>query len=250
MLNTTKQRNSTQEQNKQEQNNQGELTPGYKGTTMLHNNVVKVNQSTELISVLPDEEELFSTLGTIYGTCYCSDTLDKDRNKRRVLNGIKRGHLSPLEHISITLKIVIDRASAFALVRHRHCAFTQQSTIYTKYKELQVIDLPEEDCYFSGYKYRPMNEELIDEIAKSYFEKLEQGTPAGIARDDLPNCLATTLYMTTNLREWFYILWLRKDPADSPRIHLFIKQLDTLLKSRLPELYRAFADAHTCNCKQ
>lgn len=202
-------------------------------------NAVVVNQTLECITPIWSEPNIINHLGVLYGACFTSDTSDYEKNKRRVLTSIKKGHQSPLEHIFIGLKIVVDRATAYALIRHRHCAFTQQSTIYTKFKEVQVIELPAKDPYYTGYKYSSLDERAIDTAAEEYTAMIESGVRPGIARDVLPNCLATTLYMTTNLRQWFYILNLRKDPADSPRMHMFISQLDAFLKGNYPILYEA-----------
>jgi len=174
--------------------------------------------SVRLIDTV-NETEVITKLGQIAGVAYQSD---KAMYSQRLLKCMKDGHESVLEHQSISVEIVCDRATTHALVRHRHCAFTQESTIYCNYNrfgKLQFI-APQE---FSDPVYQVITEDY-----------LKDSRAAGIKRDILPNCTKTTLIMTTNIREWRYILGLRSDPKDSGRMHTVIKMLKDQLQSVLP----------------
>ena len=47
---------------------------------------------------------------------------------------VKRGHLSVIEHVSLTARLVTDRAITHELVRHRiGVAYTQESTRFVDY---------------------------------------------------------------------------------------------------------------------
>ena len=46
---------------------------------------------------------------------------------------IKRGHESVLEHVGWTVRFICDRGVSHELVRHRLCAFSQESTRYVDY---------------------------------------------------------------------------------------------------------------------
>ena len=59
-------------------------------------------------------------------------------NQKFVKHILKNQHGSVLEHFNLSFKIVTDRAIANALVRHRHCAFTQESTHYIDYLKRQI----------------------------------------------------------------------------------------------------------------
>ena len=133
---------------------------------------------------------------------------------------MKKGHESVLEHESITLSIVCDRATAYALIRHRHTALTQESTIYCSYKN--KIRLIEPAIY---------EDAIYESMAEAY---INDPRPAKLKRDILPNVLKTQLVMTTNIREWRYILGLRMDPKDSTRMHTVITLINDLLKRKYP----------------
>lgn len=174
--------------------------------------------SVRLIDTV-NETEVITKLGKIAGVAYQSD---KTEYCARLNKCMRDGHDSVLEHENISFEIVCDRATTHALVRHRHCAFTQESTIYCNYNrfnKLQFI-LPQEysDSFFQN-------------VAELY---LKDSRPAGVKRDILPNCTKTTLIMTTNIREWRYIIGLRSDPKDSGRMHTVIQQIKEQLQGVLP----------------
>jgi thymidylate synthase (FAD) len=203
---------------------------------------VLVPQLVELSDRNRDELTFIELCGGAAGQCFCAED-SFDANKKRLMGCIKRGHTSVLEHTAITIKVRTDRGTSHALVRHRHCAFTQESTIYTKYsrfEELQFIAMPTYDCYKQGYSlpedYNSGLLEYCQKATEEYSRLLNAGLPAGIARDVLPNCTATTLYITTNFRELQSILNIRRQPSDSVRMHQLIAMLTAELKNKYPLL--------------
>lgn len=153
------------------------------------------------------------------------------------------GHLSPFEHCSARVKITTNRAIANELVRHRHCAFTQESTRYCQYDDLTVIrpgwlDFSLEKNKFTIKRYM----EYLDETQSLYRYMIRSGIPAEQARGILPLDTATTLIMTANLREWISIFKLRCDKASHPQmVELMIKIKEEFIK-RLPWLEEALID--------
>lgn len=156
------------------------------------------------------EQSLLEHIGQIAGECYNSK-MDSEACMQRALNCIKRGHHSPWEHFNVTLRCTVDRGTSHALVRHRHCAFQQSSTIYQKFNEIVVIG----------------NEEAMSDKDKQFYidaeirykQKLEEGCKPAEARDVLPTNLATNLIITTNIRQWMYMIQRRCGPGDSNKMH-------------------------------
>lgn len=176
------------------------------------------------------EEDLLSFIGRVAGECYNS-SMDKDKCVIRALNCIKRGHHSPFEHVNITLKCTVDRGVSHALVRHRHCAFQQSSTIYQKYQEIECIgneDVPD----YKKQAYRG------SEIA--YKQALNDGQAPAQARDVLPNALATNLIITTNMRQWQYMIQRRSGPGDSDNMHEWDRMVRKWFEERYPRITTAF----------
>lgn len=172
------------------------------------------------------EEDLLSFIGRIAGECYGSSA-DKDKCIQRALNCIKRGHHSPFEHANITLKCTVDRGVSHALVRHRHCAFQQSSTIYQKFDELVFIEP------------NSVEKDMLKTIESEYLEALKSYKPSE-ARDVLPNALATNLIITTNIRQWMYMIQRRCGPGDSDNMHEWCKLTRAWFEEHYPQILLAF----------
>lgn len=177
-----------------------------------------------------NEKVLLSYVGNIAGECYNSSK-DRDKCIQRALNCIKRGHHSPFEHVNITLKCTVDRGVSHALVRHRHCAFQQSSTIYQKFQEIECI----ENNDISDYKRQAYNHAEV-----LYERLLNAGEPPSSARDVLPNALATNLIITTNIRQWMYMIQRRCGPGDSDNMHEWCKMVRAWFEEKYPKLLLAF----------
>lgn len=207
---------------------------------------IKMEQcSVKLSEYNLEERALINIAGGSAGICYRAED-SYEKNKQRIISCIKKGHTSVLEHANISFEVLCDRGTSHALVRHRHCAFTQESTIYTNYEKqgtLAFIALPFVDHYKSGYKpdydYNEILSGMFEEAVKMYETLLDRGLPAGIARDILPNCTATILKITTNFRELQSILNIRKQPSDSVRMHQVIYLLEKALRQEYPILTAA-----------
>jgi len=176
------------------------------------------------------EQDMLRWVGEVAGECYNSSK-DSDKCIQRAKNCIKRGHHSPWEHVNITLKCTVDRGVSHALVRHRHCAFQQSSTIYQKFEE----------CVFIGTGIVPP--EKIDtyiQAEKAYLKLINEGHTPSYARDVLPNALATNLIITTNIRQWIYMIHRRCGPGDSDNMHQWCSMVRAWFEEHYPQLTLAF----------
>lgn len=184
---------------------------------------------TPMTSILSEQPAL-EFIGQVAGECYNS-SMDSEACMNRALNCIKRGHHSPFEHFNITLKCTVDRGVSHALVRHRHCAFQQSSTIYQKFNELCIIGCHDIcDDKLRAYQHA----EII------YNKLLNDGYPPSSARDVLPNALATNLIITTNIRQWMYMIQRRCGPGDSDNMHAWCKMVREWFEEHYPHMTFAF----------
>ena len=175
------------------------------------------------------EKDLLYFIGTVAGECYLAD-MTEDKCKQRALNCIKRGHHSPWEHYNITLKCIVDRGTSHALVRHRHCAFQQSSTIYHKYDDELVL---------INNDYSELEKYEFEHIYKVYCDTLKSN-PASRARDILPNALATNIIITTNIRQWMYMIQRRVGPGDSDNMHLWSSKVREWFETNYPTITEEF----------
>jgi thymidylate synthase ThyX len=143
----------------------------------------------------------------------------------------KRGHTSCLEHAHLSVELITDIGTYKALTRHRHTAFTIESTIYTNYEQCSFI-VEEED--------KAELVPLLAIIEEKYLALKKEGKHFQ-ARDILPQCTGARLVMTANLREWMFLLNLRiTSKQDSPRI----RQLCTEIARKFTYSYPFFF----CEC--
>lgn len=66
--------------------------------------------------------------------CYKSEEKITDDSALAFMDSLlKRGHMSVLEHSSISVKFVVDRGVSHEIVRHRLASYSQESTRYCNY---------------------------------------------------------------------------------------------------------------------
>ena len=151
---------------------------------------------------------------------------------------ISWGHESVLEHESFTVKITCSRAISHEIVRHRiGTAFTQESTRYCNYfNDIAFIEPDEVQPSETGsLKQSSIFRTACKQAWEAYMQLCEGNTvKPETARDILPNALATTLYMTANIREWRHIIKLRTSNAAHPAIRKLFKDVLNLLKAEIP----------------
>ena len=160
-----------------------------------------------------DGQKILEKIEKVARTCYKSEgKIQEGSAAKMVASLIKSGHEAMLEHVSITVKFVVDRGISHELVRHRLASFAQESTRYCNYSkddfgsEITFI-IPE----YLDYKSAGWNtwKETMKACEDSYFKLLDIGLTPQEARAVLPNSLKTEVVMTANLREWRHFFKLR-----------------------------------------
>jgi len=146
-------------------------------------------------------------------------------------------HESVLEHEKITVKIVCDRGISHEIVRHRIASYTQESTRYCAYKELEII-LPQE--IKDNKEAKKLFLESIKQIEKNYLELVSLGIKPEIARNILPHALKTELYCTFNLREWRHIFELRCSENAHPQIRRIFLKILKIFQKKIPVIFDDF----------
>ena len=189
--------------------------------------------SAELIGDYEPEKDLIK-IERMARNCYNSPMSDdKDGRDEFIKKLVKAGHESVIEHVSVSFMLTVPRSISHQIVRHRiGVAYSQQSQRY--------IDLSKEPLQVIAPVPELKPEELIlwrqsvEFSANIYNKMINSGVRPQQARSVLPNCTATKLGMTANLRAWRHILkerWLnqRADPA--------IREVMGIVAGKLQELY-------------
>lgn len=91
--------------------------------------------------------EPFNLIELAGRTCYKSEDLITSGSARKFVDMIVgRGHLSVIEHVSVTVRFISNRGFTHELVRHRLASYSQESTRYCNYSkdkhdnQITVID--------------------------------------------------------------------------------------------------------------
>ena len=75
----------------------------------------------------PGQETILRKLEYCGRVCYKSeDKIARGSAETFIRNIIKRGHESVLEHVSFTVKFIVDRGVSHEIVRHRIASFSQE----------------------------------------------------------------------------------------------------------------------------
>ena len=173
--------------------------------------------------------------------CYKSEGKIKEGSAEKFVAAIIRnGHESVIEHVSFTVKFIVDRGVSHEMVRHRLASYSQESTRYCNYSkgqfngEITVIEpcflVPGTEGYNMWYRACQMAEQY-------YFSMLDWGCSPQEARAVLPNSLKTELVMTANIREWRHFLKLRTSPAAHPQMREVANLLLKELKVKIPVVF-------------
>ena len=174
----------------------------------------------KLISVTPDAEQTMAYIARV------SNPSNQNNEKYAGLLGycIKHNHWSVFEQSSMTLEIETTRAIAAQILRHRSFTFQEFSQRYADSSMLaNKIPLPElrrQDTKnrqnsiddldpFVQQSLELQMQTLFDSSMALYQQMLERGVAKECARNVLPLCVGTRIYMTGSCRSWIHYVNLR-----------------------------------------
>lgn len=183
---------------------------------------------------------------------------------------LNKKHESTIEHVSATVRFIVDRGVTHELVRHRLASFSQESTRYVDYTgtktsgHCQFIIPPwcdlkpgvyTQEQTDGGLDFWKCDEEWVDtndlgegcsaytwlwamHDAERYYQGLRSHawTPQQ-ARSVLPNSTKTEIVVTANMREWRKIFELRASEAAHPQMREVMIPLLNEFKARVPVLF-------------
>jgi thymidylate synthase (FAD) len=191
-------------------------------------------------------------------TCWKSEDKCTLTSAPTFVKGIlTKNHESVIEHHSISVRIITNRAITHEIVRHRLASYSQESTRYANYSrdkfgnEITVIlplwfydvadksfvdvsGSPELTAKLEQYNIWL---ESIESSQKAYLQLLGMGQMAQEARGVLPNDLKTEIVVTMNLRSWRHFFRLRTDKAAHPQIRELASSMLIEFKAKLPVIF-------------
>jgi thymidylate synthase (FAD) len=208
---------------------------------------MRIISSYFIIESLIDGSELLQRIEKAGRTAYKSeDITTADSAEKFVKNLITRGHLSVIEHESVTVRIICDRGVSHEIVRHRLASYTQESTRYCNYasgkfdNEITVI----KPCFWNeGDEKYHIWKQSVEQSELSYNKLIASGASPQEARSVLPNSLKTEIVITMNLREWRHFFTLRTEKAAHPQMREITIPLLKSFQKRIPIIFDDIAVA-------
>ena len=176
--------------------------------------------TVKLISITPDAEKMMAYVARV------SNPSNQDNEKYSGLLKycIKHNHWSVFEQSFMTLEIETTRAIAAQILRHRSFTYQEFSQRYADSSLLgEKIKLPElrrQDTKnrqnsiddldpFVVQNLELQMQTLFDSAMALYQQMLDRGVAKECARNVLPLCVGTKIYMTGSCRSWIHYINLR-----------------------------------------
>lgn len=199
-----------------------------------------IEPSFEIITPV-DRETVYRHIELCGRVCYKSEgNIDEGSAERLIRSMLARGHESPIEHFSISVRVICDRGVSHEWVRHRLASYSQESTRYCNYSkdkfggEITFIKPAKLDYGTPEYESW---ERAMRNAEASYFEMLRLGIAPETARSVLPNSLKTEFICTMDLREWRHFFALRTAPAAHPDMRAVAVPLYERFRELLPVFF-------------
>ena len=176
--------------------------------------------TVKLVSITPDAEKMMAYVARV------SNPSNQDNEKYSGLLKycIKHNHWSVFEQSYMTLEIETTRAIAAQILRHRSFTYQEFSQRYadssllgdkiklpelrrqdTKNRQNSIDDLDP----FTVQNLELQMQTLFDSSMALYQQMLDRGVAKECARNVLPLCTPTRIYMTGSCRSWLHYITLR-----------------------------------------
>lgn len=199
-----------------------------------------INPSFKIIDKI-NGDEIIKKIEKIGRTAYKSeDKITDNSAKDFIRNLIKNGHLSVIEHVSISVQVICDRGISHEIVRHRIASYTQESTRYCNYTDGKFggeITFIKPAFFKEDLKKYNLWKDVLKKSEETYSQLINLGANPQEARSVLPNSLKTEIIMTMNLREWRHFFELRTSSSAHPQMQEIARPLLDEFKEQIPVVF-------------
>lgn len=211
-----------------------------------------IKPSFEILTPV-NRESVLQAIELAGRTCYKSEDKITESSASKFVNMIvDRGHLSVVEHQSMTVRFVCDRGVSHELVRHRIASFSQESTRYCNYSKDKFdnqltfvipcwLEIEPGEGTPSNFGLNTMPGiqwmHAMQNSEEIYNNLIDQGWKPQQARSVLPNSLKTEIVVTANMREWKEIFRQRCSPAAHSQMREIMIPLQRQMQKVLPEIF-------------
>lgn len=217
----------------------------------------------ELLNCTPHGEMTIAQAGKLCYSPVGVEEIKKDLSEEEISSYIQMlinlGHLSPLEHVSMTFAVEgVSRSLTHQLVRHRLASYSQQSQRYVKLDNFEYIIPPaiEEDVEAKKIFIEAMEADkeaygkLVDKLyEKNYIRNLEKGLSEKKAKSQaekkaiedaryvFPNACETKIVLTMNARTLLHFFEVRCCNRAQWEIRQMATEMLKICKATYPAIF-------------
>ncbi len=216
-----------------------------------------IKQYVEIVGPIDSGDTILKKLEMVGRTCYRSEEkITPESSIGFIQKILKMRHLSIIEHYSISLRLVTNKAITHQLVRHRISSYAQESQRFVDYNKKGMTFILPVDYYMfetfirTGVTTKAEPSSLfrwLNNIARSeddYKAMREDGSSPQLARSVLSNSVKTEIVVTMNLRSWIHFLEERCGGGADPQIIDLAKQCLVLLNAHVPVIFDDLYDKY------
>ena len=207
------------------------------GPTPLH--------SVRLVHITPNAEQLIAYMARVSNPANQDNT---QTSAKLIKYLIDHKHWSPFEMVNMCVEIETTRSIAAQILRHRSFSFQEFSQRYAEVTEKAVV--PElrrqdtknrqnsiDDLHQSSKDFFEQKiERLFSECQDVYQQLIEAGVAKECAREVLPLCTPTRLYMNGTMRSWIHYCQLRCANGTQKEHQIIAREAYKLLEEHLPNV--------------
>ena len=205
--------------------------------------------SASLIHCTPNAEELIAYMARVSNP----NNQDNPDYNRLVRYLVKHKHWSPFEMVSMCVEIETTRSVAAQILRHRSFSFQEFSQRYAKTDRALPTSIRRQDTknrqnsidnfdLYTVQDFQIKQQQLFDLSYNLYEEMLAAGVAKECARDVLPLCTPTKLYMNGTLRSWLHYCDLRCANGTQKEHMLIANDVKSIIANHYPNVYSAMWD--------
>jgi len=202
----------------------------------------------KLIHSTPDGDNLIAYMARVSNPTNQNNT---ETSSKLISYLIKHKHWSPLEMVNMCVEINTTRSISAQILRHRSFSFQEFSQRYAQVIDNPVIpDLRRQDTKnrqnsiddldpFTKQELQLKAKYVFDQAQMLYDEMLGVGVAKECARDVLPLCSPTKLYMNGTLRSWVHYCDLRCSNGTQLEHKIIADQCKELIIQQFPMVAEA-----------
>jgi thymidylate synthase (FAD) len=207
-----------------------------------------MSHSAKLVHITPKAEELIAYMARVSNP---SNQTNTETSAKLIKYLITHHHWSPFEMVNMCVEIETTRSIAAQILRHRSFSFQEFSQRYAEVSlrpelpELRRQDLKNrqnsiDDLHTSTTEFfdRKIGE-LFSEAYDVYQQLLEAGVAKECAREVLPLCTPTRMYMNGTIRSWLHYCDLRTSSGTQKEHAVIADQIMDILYSQIPNVCEA-----------